>query len=268
MGLLLAAISHSFAMQIEGAEILSGQVIEGGLIIARTDPSNQVTLGDNQIRIAKNGVFVIGFHRDTDAPETLAITTPNGTTTKTTLSPVKRIYQIQRIDGLKSAMVSPPAAVLSRIKADREAVHAARNIDTALGDFWLGFDWPAHGRISGVYGSQRILNGQPRQPHYGVDIASPIGTPVYAPADGRITLVKDLYFSGWTIVMAHGLGVNSSFLHLNKTTVKPGAFVKRGTIIGTIGATGRATGPHLDWRIDWQGRRIDPALLVGPMPQT
>ena len=190
MGLFLAAISHSYAMQIEGAEILSGQMIEGGLIIARTDPSNQVTLGDNQIQIAKNGVFVIGFHRDTVAPETLAITTPDGATTKTTLSPLKRTYQVQRIDGLKSAMVSPPAAVLARIKADREAVHAARNIDTALGDFWLGFDWPAHGRISGVYGSQRILNGQPRQPHYGVDIASPIGTPVYAPADGRITLVK------------------------------------------------------------------------------
>ena len=170
-------------------------MIEGGLIIARTDPSNQVTLGDNQIRIAKNGVFVIGFHRDTDAPETLAITTPDGTTTKTTLSPVKRTYQIQRIDGLKSAMVSPPAAVLARIKADREAVHAARNIDTHSVIFGL-IDWPAHGRISGVYGSQRILNGQPRQPHYGVDIASPIGTPVYAPADGRITLVKDLYFSG------------------------------------------------------------------------
>ena len=268
MGLLLAAISHSYAMQIEGAEILSGHAIEGGLIIARTDPSNQVTLADDAVRVAKNGVFVIGFHRDSDTPETLAITTPEGNTIKTTLSPKQRDYKIQRIDGLKSAMVTPPAAVLARIKGDGEAVRAARQIDTPLGDFWQGFEWPAHGRISGVYGSQRILNGQPRQPHYGVDIASPIGTPVYAPADGRITLVKDLYFSGWTIVMAHGLGVNSSFLHLNKTTVKLGAFVKRGTVIGTIGATGRATGPHLDWRIDWQGRRIDPGLLVGPMPPT
>ena len=190
----------------------------------------------------------------------------DGNTMKTTLSPEQRDYKIQRIDGLKSAMVTPPASVLARIKADGEAVRAARKIDTPLGDFWQGFDWPAHGRISGVYGSQRILNGQPRQPHYGIDIASPLGTPVYAPANGRITLVKDLYFSGWTIVMAHGLGVNSSFLHLDETMVKSGAFVKRGQIIGTIGATGRATGPHLDWRIDWQGRRIDPGLLVGPMP--
>jgi murein DD-endopeptidase MepM/ murein hydrolase activator NlpD len=268
IGLFLATISHSYAMQIEGAEIISGQMIEGGLIIARTDPSNQVKLGGNKIRVAKNGVFVVGFHRDSDAPETLAITAPDGVTNETILSPDKRIYKIQRIDGLKSTMVTPPAAILARIKADGEAVRAARKIDTPLGDFWQGFDWPAHGRISGVYGSQRILNGQPRQPHYGVDIASPRGTPVYAPANGHVTLVKDLYFSGWTIVMAHGLGVNSSFLHLDKTLVEPGAFVKRGDVIGTIGATGRATGPHLDWRIDWQGRRIDPGLLVGPMPPT
>ncbi|MDC0062437.1 M23 family metallopeptidase [Candidatus Puniceispirillum sp.] len=266
MGLFLASSSHSYEVHIKGAEILSGQVIEGGLIIARTDPSNQVTLADDAVRVAKNGVFVIGFHRDSDTPETLAITTPEGNTIKTTLSPEQRDYKIQRIDGLKSAMVTPPAAVLARIKADGEAVRAARKINTPLGDFWHGFDWPVHGRISGVYGSQRILNGQPRQPHYGIDIASPLGTPVYAPANGRITLVKELYFSGWTIVMAHGLGVNSSFLHLDKTMVKPGAFVKRGAVIGTIGATGRATGPHLDWRIDWQGRRIDPGLLVGPMP--
>ena len=266
IGLFLAANSHSYEMHIKGAEILSGQAIEGGLIVARTDPSNQVTLAGDAVRVAKNGVFVIGFHRDSDTPETLAITTPEGNTIKTTLSPEQRDYKIQRIDGLKLAMVTPPAAVLGRIKGDGEAVRAARKIDTPLGDFWQGFDWPAHGRISGVYGSQRILNGQPRQPHYGIDIASPLGTPVYAPANGRITLVKELYFSGWTIVMAHGLGVNSSFLHLDTTMVKPGAYVKRGTVIGTIGATGRATGPHLDWRIDWQGRRIDPGLLVGPMP--
>ena len=266
IGLFLAANSHSYEMHITGAEILSGQAIEGGLIVARTDPSNQVTLAGDAVRVAKNGVFVIGFHRDSDMPETLAITTLEGNTIKTKLSAEQRDFKIQRIDGLKAAMVTPPATVLARIKADAEAVISARKIITPLGDFWQGFNWPAHGRISGVYGSQRILNGQPRQPHYGIDIASPVGTPVYAPANGRITLVKDLYFSGWTIVMAHGLGVNSSFLHLDKTMVETGAFVKRGAVIGTIGTTGRATGPHLDWRIDWQGRRIDPGLLVGPMP--
>ena len=130
MGLFLAANSHSYEMHIKGAEILSGQVIEGGLIIARTDPSNQVTLADDSVRVAKNGVFAIGFHRDSDKPETLAITTPDGNTIKTTLLPEQRDYKIQRIDGLKSAMVTPPANVLARIKADGEAVRAARRIDT------------------------------------------------------------------------------------------------------------------------------------------
>ena len=163
-------------------------------------------------------------------------------------------------------MVTPPATVLARIKSDRDAVRTARQREAPLGDFWRGFDWPALGRISGIYGSQRILNGQPRQPHYGIDIAAPTGTPVYAPASGVVTLVKDLYFSGWTVLIAHGLGVNSSFLHLDRVDADTGMMVERGGLIGTIGATGRATGPHLDWRIDWQGRRIDPGLLVGAMP--
>ena len=163
-------------------------------------------------------------------------------------------------------MVTPPATVLARIKSDGDAVRAARQRHAPLGDFWRGFDWPALGRISGIYGSQRILNGQPRQPHYGIDIAAPTGTPVYAPASGVVTLVKDLYFSGWTVVIAHGLGVNSSFLHLDRVDVDTDMLVERGGLIGAIGATGRATGPHLDWRIDWRGRRIDPGLLVGAMP--
>ena len=125
-----------------------------------------------------------------------------------------------------------------------------------------GWHWPARGRISGVFGSQRILNGVPRQPHYGLDIARPTGTPVYAPASGVVTLVEDLYYSGWTVILGHGLGVNSAFLHLDMAAVKTGDTITRGQLIGHIGATGRATGPHLDWRIDWNGRRIDPGLLV------
>ena len=140
MGLFLTATSHSNEIHLHGAEVLSGQVIEGGLIIARTDPSNQVTLAEDAVRVAKNGVFVIGFHRDSDTPETLVITTPDGNTIKTTLWPEQRDYKIQRIDGLKSSMVTPPAAVLARIKADGEAVRTARKIDTPLGDFWQGFD--------------------------------------------------------------------------------------------------------------------------------
>jgi len=223
-------------------------------------------LDDNAVEISENGVFVIGFHRDSDAPASLRIIAPDGDVKTSLLEPRQRDYNIQRIDGLKSTMVTPPATVLARIKSDGDAVRAARQRQAPLGDFWRGFDWPALGRISGIYGSQRILNGQPRQPHYGIDIAAPTGTPVYAPASGLVTLVKDLYFSGWTVVIAHGLGVNSSFLHLDRVDVETGMMVERGGLIGTIGATGRATGPHLDWRIDWQGRRIDPGLLVGAMP--
>ena len=253
------------AQQINGAKILSGQTIEGGLIIAHTDPANHIMLANEPVSIAENGIFVVGFHRDSDKPLILTITTPDGQSMNTTLVPDQRNYKIQRIDGLKSAMVTPPKTVLARIKADGRLVKAARKIYGPLGDFWEGFDWPTRGAISGVYGSQRILNGEPRQPHYGIDIAGPRGTPVYAPANGFITLVKDLYFSGWTIIMTHGLSVNSSFLHLDQVKVKEGMFVERGALIGTIGATGRATGPHLDWRIDWKGRRIDAGLLVGKM---
>ena len=264
--LLMALAGPAKALDIDGAEILSGIVIEGGLIIARTDPANQIILDDDAIDIGANGVFVIGFHRDSDAPVTLRIIAPDGSVKTSLLSPRQRDYNIQRIDGLKSTMVTPPAAVLARIKTDGEAVRTARQRQAPLGDFWRGFDWPAFGRISGIYGSQRILTGQPRQPHYGIDIAAPTGTPVYAPASGLVTLVKDLYFSGWTVVLAHGLGVNSSFLHFDQVDVKTGMMLERGSLIGKIGATGRATGPHLDWRIDWQGRRIDPGLLVGAMP--
>ena len=264
--LLMALAAPAKALDIDGAEILSGKAVEGGLIIARTDPANQIMLDDNAVEISENGVFVIGFHRDSDAPASLRIIAPDGDVKTSLLEPRQRDYNIQRIDGLKSTMITPPATVLARIKSDGDAVRAARQRQAPLGDFWRGFDWPALGRISGIYGSQRILNGQPRQPHYGIDIAAPTGTPVYAPASGLVTLIKDLYFSGWTVVIAHGLGVNSSFLHLDRVDVETGMMVERGGLIGTIGATGRATGPHLDWRIDWQGRRIDPGLLVGAMP--
>ena len=264
--LLIALAAPAKAQDIDGAEILSGNAVEGGLIIARTNPANQIMLDDDAIEIGENGVFVIGFHRDSDAPVKIRIIAPDGSVKTSLWSPRQRDYNIQRIDGLKSTMVTPPATVLARIKSDGDVVRTARQRKAPLGDFWRGFDWPALGRISGIYGSQRILNGQPRQPHYGIDIAAPTGTPVYAPASGLVTLVKDLYFSGWTVVIAHGLGVNSSFLHFDQVDVKTGMKVERGRLIGKIGATGRATGPHLDWRIDWQGRRIDPGLLVGAMP--
>ena len=262
----LQAQSANTSFEINGADVISGYPLEGHLIIARTSPDHTVTLNDTSITVASDGLFVIGFHRDSDADTTLTITDSNGSVFSTILSPAQRDYNIQRIDGLKKSMVTPPKEVLDRIKADSKKVREARVISVPAGDFWQGLDWPALGRISGVFGSQRILNGKPRAPHYGIDIAAPTGTPILAPASGTITLAYDLYFSGLTVILNHGLGVNSTFLHLDDMAVKVGDIVERGELIGTLGSTGRSTGPHLDWRIDWQGRRLDAALIAGPMP--
>ena len=267
-GLLLCKVGAHAETVINGATLLRGGAVEGGLMIARTAPDNRVTLDDSAIPVAPDGLFIVGFHRDSDFPVTINITKTDGTSQLTVLTPQQRSYQIQRIDGLQKNMVTPPENVIARIKSDQAAVAAARQTLAPAGDFWRGIDWPVTGSISGVFGSQRILNGQPRQPHYGIDIAVPKGTPVRAPASGLVTLVKDLYFSGWTVIINHGLGLNSTFLHLDSTAISVGDTVQRGSIIGTVGSTGRSTGPHLDWRLDWQGRRIDASLAAGPMPET
>jgi murein DD-endopeptidase MepM/ murein hydrolase activator NlpD len=180
----------------------------------------------------------------------------------------QRRYQVQRIDGLPAKMVTPPAAVIERIMRENKWIKAARQIDSPEPLFLSGWQWPAIGRISGVYGSQRILNGKPRQPHYGIDIAAPKGTPVVAPADAVVRLAEsDLYYTGGTLILDHGHGLSSAFLHLATVDVRVGESVRRGQKIGTVGSTGRSTGPHLDWRINWFDRRIDPAPLVPPMPE-
>ena len=263
--ILLFAFS-GYAAEINGATVLRGDAIEGGLIMAHTAADNVVTLDDAVIPTTADGMFIIGFHRDSDQPVIIKITQPDGTSQLTVLTPEQRDYDIQRIDGLRKNMVTPPDSVIARIKSDQAAVAAARQQMATTGDFWQGFDWPVTGRISGVFGSQRILNGKIRQPHFGIDIAAPRGTPVQAPASGLVTLVKDLYFSGWTVIINHGLGLNSSFLHLDHVVINIGDSVSRGDMIGTVGSTGRSTGPHLDWRLDWQGRRIDASLVAGPMP--
>ena len=262
--ILLFAVGGN-AAEINGATLLRGESIEGGLIMAQTAAGNVVTLDDIVIPATADGLFVIGFHRDSDQPVTIKIIQSDGTSQLTVLTPKQRDYDIQRIDGLDKNMVTPPDSVIARIKSDQAAVAAARQKPASTGDFWQGVDWPVAGQISGVFGSQRILNGTPRQPHYGIDIAAPRGTSVQAPASGLVTLVKDLYFSGWTVIINHGLGLNSSFLHLDHVTINTGDSVSRGDVIGTVGSTGRSTGPHLDWRMDWQGRRIDASLVAGPM---
>ena len=176
---------------------------------------------------------------------------------------------MQRIDGLPEKMVTPPKEVLQRIRAENARIAAVRARDRAAADFATGFAWPVTGAITGVYGSQRVLNGKPRQPHYGIDIAAPAGTPVRAPADGVVTLAETgMYFTGGTVILDHGHGLTSAFLHLSKLEAGEGEAVERGEVIARVGATGRVTGAHLDWRVNWFDARLDPKLLAGEMPQT
>lgn len=209
---------------------------------------------------------MIGFGRDESGTRQLSISTPGGAVLLRELPVKTRDYAIERVDGLPPSRVTPDPSVTARIQSDARLVSSARLHRDRQAFYAQGFKWPAEGRISGVYGSQRILNGEPRRPHFGLDIAAPKGTSVYAPADGLITLTHpDLYFSGGTIILDHGQGLSSTFLHLSKILVEAGTFVQQGDLIAEIGATGRASGPHLDWRMNWLDRRVDPQLLLRDM---
>jgi murein DD-endopeptidase MepM/ murein hydrolase activator NlpD len=246
---------------------LHGEAVQGGLLFGVSSPGSKVLLDGAEVMVSADGRFVVGFDRDETGERTLRVRGPDGSEESRTLAVAPREYAIERVDGLPPSTVTPDPAALERIREEAALVSAARARRDARTDYAAGFNWPAAGRISGVYGSQRILNGEPRRPHFGLDIAAPTGSPVYAPADGIVTLVHpDMYFSGGTIVLDHGQGLSSSFLHLSRTLVEAGTSVRKGDLIGEIGATGRASGPHLDWRMNWLDRRVDPQLLVKGEP--
>lgn len=246
---------------------LAGDLTQGGLIRGQAAPGSQVFYGDQQLKLSSDGYFILGFSRDAAPEHSLTLISPNGQVSTEDLKISLREYQIERINGISQRMMSPNEEDLRRIRTEAEQAQAARSHDTELLHFAESFIWPVTGRISGVYGSQRIFNGEPRRPHFGVDIAAPQGTPVIAPAGGQVRLAhKGMFFSGRTLILDHGHGLSSSFLHLEKILVKTGQQVAQGEKIATVGATGRVTGPHLDWRINWFGVRLDPALLAPPMP--
>jgi murein DD-endopeptidase MepM/ murein hydrolase activator NlpD len=251
---------------VAALEIIKGKPIQGGMILIKTESGHQITLNDMPLMVSDDGNAVIGFNRDDTAPVILKSYDGDDPVSELTITPLKRSYKEQRINGLPTKMVSPPEDVLARIRRDREVVSAARAHETPITAFLGKFDWPAQGIVTGVYGSRRILNNQPRAPHYGIDIAAPAGTEVTAPQAGIVRMVEDLYFTGWTVILDHGHGVSSTLLHLDTTSVGVGETVSKGQVIGTVGSTGRSTGPHLDWRINWFSKRLDPALLAGPMP--
>ena len=265
--LILLTVLSEGLLASEASLLLSGPQVQGGLVVGRTEPGSQVRLDGRPIKVSDQGVFLLGFGRDAGEHAALDVTYPDGTLQRHSLNIEPRQYRIQRIDGLPPRKVIPSEKDLERIRRENSLVHKARARLDERTDFLQGFIWPAHGRISGVYGSQRILNGQPRRPHFGVDIAGPIGKAVVAPAAGIVTLThNDMFFSGGTLIIDHGLGLSSSFLHLSRILVREGERVERGDRIAEIGATGRASGPHLDWRMNVLNVRIDPQLLVGEMP--
>ena len=263
---LLVLLLVFFANAAAAVE-LTGKAVQGGLIFGQTQPGSVISLDNSPISISQDGYFVIGFGRDESGTRELRISLPGGGSFSESLTVQPREYAIERVDGLPPATVTPDPAATARIREDARMVSTARQHRDNQSYYTHGFIWPAKGRISGVYGSQRVLNGEPRRPHYSLDIAAPTGTEVYAPADGLITLTHpDMYYSGGTIILDHGQGLSSTFLHLSKVLVETGEFVKQGDLIGLIGATGRANGPHLDWRMNWLDRRVDPQLLF-PAPQ-
>lgn len=262
LGLILLLLTSAAAAEVE----LRGEPIQGGLLVGRAPADAVVLLDGERLPQTADGYFLIGFGRDAVGPHRLRVEWPDGVFERE-LVPSPREFAIQRIDGLPPAQVTPDPAAMERIRAEAAMTREARKRVDDRADFAAGFDWPTFGPITGVYGSQRILNGEPRAPHWGVDIAAPIGTEVRAPAGGIVTLVHpDMFFSGGTLLLDHGLGLSSAFLHLDEILVQPGQRVERGEPIARVGATGRVTGPHLDWRINLGETRIDPELLVPPMP--
>ena len=246
---------------------LQGEIVQGGIVFGTAEPGSTVSLDGEDVMVSNHGLFVIGFGRDETGTRNLTVDEPLAGVSTRKLDVAKREYRIERIDGLPPKTVTPDPEALERIRSDARKVAAARSRRDERTDYDVEFEWPTAGRISGVYGSQRILNGEPRRPHFGIDIAAPEGAPVTAPAGGVITMAHpDLYYSGGTIILDHGQGLSSTFLHLSKLHVEVGDSVEQGEVIGEVGATGRSTGPHLDWRMNWLGKRVDPQVLVSGEP--
>ena len=239
-----------------------GKFLQGHFILGKTNPDAKIIVGKKEVRVSKDGYFVFGIDRDQKYDLTFTKIF-DGKKTTITKKVLKRKYNIQRIDGLEESKVTPPESVYKRIKKENNAIGEARAINSELQFFKQKFIMPVEGIISGVYGSQRILNGKPRRPHYGIDFHAPEGTPVKAMMDGVVTLAQDnMYFTGGTIIFDHGHGISTLYMHMKDIDVKVGDKVKKGQIVGTLGMSGRATGPHLDIRLNWFDVKLDPASIL------
>ncbi|MBI1393736.1 MAG: peptidoglycan DD-metalloendopeptidase family protein [Alphaproteobacteria bacterium] len=243
---------------------LTGRFAQGGVVFGRTDPGATVTLDGDPVMVSEKGEFVVGFGRDSPLTALLVVSFPDGETDRRSLTIEDREFKVERIDGLDQSKVSGfTQAQLDKIAVDRNKKDMARAATQAQADYLTGFDWPLRGRISGVFGSQRILNGEAMRPHSGLDIAAPQGTTIRAPAAGIVRLAEtDMYFEGGLVFIDHGQWLESAFLHMSRVDVAPGQRIEKGDVIGAVGMTGRATGPHLHWSLKWKNRLVDPQLLL------
>ena len=239
-----------------------GKFLQGHYIVAITDPSAKIIIGKKEVKVSKDGYFVFGIDRDRKFDINISKII-NGKKEVITKKVLKRKYNIQRIDGLEESKVTPPESVYKRIKEENNKIGEARAIDSDLPFFKNQFIMPVEGIISGVYGSQRILNGKPKWPHYGIDIAAKQGTKIKSSGSGIVTMAEDdLYYTGGTIIMDHGHGISTIYSHLENVMVSVGDKINQGDIIGTVGSTGRSTGPHLDFRVNWFQTRLDPMSVI------
>jgi murein DD-endopeptidase MepM/ murein hydrolase activator NlpD len=248
--------THSIAIEF------TGKFLQGHFIIGKTDPTAKIIIDKKQVKVSDDGFFVFGLDRDRKFDLTIT-KIANGKKDKIIKKVLKRKYNIQRIDGLEESKVTPPESVYKRIKEENNKIGEARAINSDLPFFKNQFIMPVEGIISGVYGSQRILNGKPKWPHYGIDIAAKQGTMIKSSGSGIVTMAEDdLYYTGGTIIMDHGHGISTIYSHLENVMVSVGDKINQGDIIGTVGSTGRSTGPHLDFRVNWFQTRLDPMSLL------
>ena len=256
---LAFAAMPAWAASRAGRLVIKGTMEQGSLALGYAEKGASVSVDGEKVRLSPGGVFAFGFAYDQTKPSTVAVTWTDGSMETQAYIPTVRQYEIQRVNGLPQNTVTPPPEVLERIKKEAAEIYQARQRDTEGADFLKGFDWPAPGIESGVFGSQRIDNGVPMAPHFGVDMAAPTGTPIHAPAAGTVSLSADHYLNGGFTLIDHGQGVSTSYLHQSRRLVKEGDKVRRGQMIGHIGQTGRATGPHLHWAMNWFEVKLDPS---------
>ena len=258
---LFLIITFLTATQLNAVEF-KGKFIQGHYIVGVTDPSSKIIIDKKNVKVSEDGYFVFGIDRDRKFDLTITKIN-NGKKEKIIKKVLKRKYNIQRIDGLEESKVTPPESVYKRIKKENNKIGEARAINSDLTFFKNQFIMPVEGIISGVYGSQRILNGKPRWPHYGIDIAAKKGTMIKSSGSGVVTMAEDdLYYTGGTIIMDHGHGISTIYSHLETVLVSVGDKINKGDLIGTVGSTGRSTGPHLDFRVNWFQTRLDPMSIL------